>query len=215
MVNFKNYILLLFTICLLGSISQAQGFKYGFSIGLSKSNAIFESEQYGNSSNSGTNYHLLALIDFPTRSNIRFQTGLKYFRVGYDVAIDIRTFTGPAPKNFSTDLSIIAIPVNLNYILPFFPNGYVSGGLEGTYLLSASSRMVYEDNSSAHENISNQLKDFNLFFAAGIGIDFPLSKFILFVKPEYTRSVFEVTENISIVSNHWIETFVLNAGLKF
>jgi len=197
------------------NISHAQEFNYGLSFGLGKTSATFNDERYNNSSNPETNYNLMALVYLPTNSSIRMQTGLKFFKVGHNVDVDIRTFTGPAPINYSTTFTFLAIPLNANYFLPFFSAAYLSGGIEGAYLLSASSNTTYKDNSSTQEKITNQFKKLNLFFAIGFGIDFPLDKITLFVRPEYTRSILEVTENSLYGSGFGVETIVLNIGLKF
>jgi len=215
MLTLKKSLFLISAFFFLTGISSAQEFHYGLGFGLSKSAPIFNNELYNNSSSSEISYNVMALVDFPTNSYIRVQTGLKFFKVGYSVDLDIRTFTGPAPKNYSSSLSFVAIPLNLNYLLPFFSNAYLCGGMEGAYLLAASSNVLYEDNSTTDENISNQVKDFHLFFTVGFGIDYSWNKIILFARPEYTRSVFEVSDKSSFASDYRIESFVLNVGIKF
>jgi hypothetical protein len=195
-------------------MSNAQEFNYGLSIGLGQSSGIFTDEIYENNTNSEMNYSLNALVYFPSTSNLKVQTGIKYFKTGYNVDLDIKTFVGPSPKNHSMDLSYLAIPFNLNYLLPFFSNAYLSGGLEVAYLLSAYSDFLNDDNSSFQENITDQFNDLNVFFAIGIGLDVPMHKLNLFIKPEYTRSINALTENSSFGKASHIETIVLNIGFK-
>jgi hypothetical protein len=185
---------------------------------MGQTSGIFEEENYANSSNSEGNYNVTAFVFFPSTSILRFQTGFKYFKVGYNVDFDV-DFDGctkvvASPNNVGREFSFVAIPLNLNHTLSFFNNAYVSGGLEVAYIVSAYSYKSH-GMEPIRVDISDQYKDIYLFIALGLGFDIPLNQLTLFVKPEYTRSISNATESSSFGRASDIETLMLNIGLKF
>jgi len=215
MVILKNSFYFLLSLIFFLNVAYAQEFNYGLSFGLGKTSGIFSEERYNNSSDSEINYNLMASLYLPSNSNFRVQTGLKYIKLGYNVDVDIRTIIGPSPINYTTTFSFLALPINVNYTLPFLSNVYFSGGLEAAYLMSASSKVLYNDNSSSNRDISDQYKDLNFFFAFGIGITVPFNDITLFIHPEYTRSIKALTESTSFGSASHLESILINVGFRF
>ena len=125
------------------------------------------------------------------------------------------SFVGPNPVNFGSNLSFIAIPLNVNYTVPFLPNIYLSGGMEAAYLISAFSDILYDDNSSAHVDIHDKFEKLNIFLALGFGLSVPLHRLTLFIQPEYTRSLKSLTESAVYGSASHFESLMVYVGIKF
>jgi len=147
MINLKVSFAFLLLIIFFSNLSYSQEFTYGISFGMGQTSGIFEEENYTNSSNSEGNYNVTAFVFLPSTSILRFQTGFKYFKVGYNVDFDVdfdgRTKVVASPNNVGREFSFVAIPLNLNHRLSFFNNAYLSGGLEVAYIVSAYSYKSY------------------------------------------------------------------------
>ena len=215
MINLKTILCFITSIIFFINVSYAQEINYGLSLGLSKTSGIYDQDRYNILSNSEINYNIMALVYLPSNSNFRAQTGLKYFKAGYNLDLNGRSFVGPNPIKYDINLSFIAIPFNLNYTLPFMSNVYLIGGFEAAYLISAFSDILYDDKSSLYLDIYDRLNNFNVFLNLGFGLSVPFQSLTLFIQPEYTRSVKSLSESSTNGSASNLESLTLNVGFRF
>ncbi len=193
------------------STSSAQEINYGISVGYSRTGPISDNDYNGGMANNHFNF--MAIIEFSAPTVIRMQSGIKYFKTGYshDVSYydDILTFA-PPPKRSGAMRSYLAIPIDVNYFLPFISGVYLSGGLEGLYLLSAKSFSENYNGEYQEWDTTDEFKNHFFMFIVGIGFEFQVDKFTLFIETEYSRS----TRSVTKLSRYGMEQISINIGVK-
>jgi hypothetical protein len=205
----------IFFLTLLFSFLSAQEVRYGLSLGYSNTSVTFSHEHKTDNPNAEDNYNLRALVEIQPHPRFSFESGLKFFKSSYNMDVDYRAIIGPSPRFISTSLSYLSIPLNVNYYLPFLSTVYISAGMEGAFLISATTFVRYDDNSDIHIDESDRYKNFSRLFSVSFGIEHKFGNVILFLEPEYTKSFYEVSKNPTWVIDYFIESINLNIGLKF
>ena len=222
MVNRKiiatGFLILFVIIC--NSTAQNVSLNYGLSVGYSKTTPNFSistsSHYLYETTNNFNHYNVMGILEIAAPSVIRFQTGLKYFTIGYSRNIyphpDYRYFTDP-PKRDGANYSYLAIPLNINYLPPFVSGFYLSGGVESVHLVSGN---YFVESANGHISELN-IKGFaNQFFmyTFGIGFEYKLEVFTLFIEPEYSHNFSDAANN-SFRSSIIGEQISLNIGIKY
>ena len=217
----KTLLSLLIVLFLVVSNLPAQGLtlNYGLSVGYSKRTPNFNiptSQFYiYEIANDFTNFNVTAILEFASStSNFRFQTGLKYFRIGYSRDIhphpDFAYFV-PPPKRDGANYSYLAIPIKINYFLPFVSGVYLSGGIESVYLVSGNSFIEFADGQIREQDIKGGSKNQFFMYTVGIGFEYKIDVVSLFIEPEYSHSFDSSPTSPSIIG----EQISLYVGIKY
>ena len=217
MLSMKNVITILFISFLIIGNLLAQEINYGLSFGYNRAIPHFDKE-YNHENITPENYfNIMGLLEISGNPNSRVQLGLKYFKIGYTSEYkpdySVRYIAPPAKSTGST-LSFLAIPIDINYILPFLSEIYLSGGVEGTYLLSANSYSKNYDGTHVEWDTTDRFRNFNILLMVGIGAEFKIGNFTFFVEPEYSRSIRHVTKSSDSSTSFKIEQISLTVGFK-
>ena len=212
MKNIKTLLFFLILSILYFSASYAQEINFGLSIGYGRTSPIYDNDY--NSEIANNHFNFMTMVEFSAYSTLRFQSGIKYFKTGYSHEVnynfeDIRTVV-PPPKSIGAMRSYLAIPIDLNYFLPFTSGVYLSGGIEGLYLLSAKSYSEDYNGEYKEWDTKDDFKNHFFMFIVGIGYEFQVDRFTLFIEPEYSRS----TRAINSGSSFRMEQISINIGVK-
>ena len=134
----------------------------------------------------------MGIIEIAAPSAIRFQLGLKYFTLGYSQNIyphpDYR-YLAPPPKASGANYSYLAIPLNMNYLLPFISGVYFSGGIESVHVISGNSYTVSADGEIYEYELQSDKDNQFFMYKFGVGIDYKLDVLTLFIEPEYSHII--------------------------
>ena len=226
MVNMKNFtsVFLILFVITCNSKAQEVTLNYGLSVGYSKTtpnSSISPSSVYlYETTNDYNHYNVMAILEFATPSDIRIQTGLKYFKVGYSRDIhpnpDIRYFAfAPPPKRDGANYSYLAIPLNINYFLPFVSGVYLSGGIESVHLVSGNSFTESHDGQIYESNTKGDYRNQFFMYTVGIGFEYQLDVVTLFIEPEYSHSIWDATDNSFTWSSIIGEQISLYVGIRY
>ena len=197
--------------------SISQNINYGLSVGYGRTTPIMEKGVFQDRITPENQFNLMAILEISHESVVRVQTGLKYFKMGYTVDYnwdDVMYFVPPPLKSVAT-LSFLAIPIDINYSLPFLSEVYISGGIEGAKVISATTVAYYGDEgTTVEDNIIEHYRKLNFLLFIGFGVEKQINKVTVFIEPEYSRSAKGII-NSNALSNLEIERLSLNVGIKF
>ncbi len=216
MRRMKNLTRLFFLLIIFTGTSLAQEFNFGLSVGYSRTSPILEERSFKKSANPENYYNAMAIVEISTKSVVRMQTGLKYFKMGYTFEYnrdDVR-YMVPPPLQSSNTLLFLAIPIDLNYSLPFLSGLYLSGGIEAAKVISANSIDYYNGGRTVENDITDTYRKLNFLLFVGFGIETEINNITLFIEPEYSRSLKGIIDT-NALSNFEIEQISLNIGIKF
>ena len=219
----KTLFSLLIVLFLVVSNLPAQGLtlNYGLSVGYSKTTPNFNDTGYIYVLTDGyDHYNIMAILEFVTPSDIRLRSGLKYFKIGYSRDIhpnpDVRYFAfAPPPIRGGGTYSYLAIPVNLNYYLPFISGFYLSGGLESVHLISGNSFTESYDGQIYESNTKDDYRNQFFMYTVGIGFEYQLKVLTLFIQPEYSHGIRDENDASFSKSSIFTEKITLNVGIKY
>ena len=214
---FNSVLIILFVI--IGNLTaQNVTLNYGLSVGYSKTTpnySISSTPHYlYETTNDFNHYNIMGVLEFATPSVIRFQTGLKYFTIAYSRDIhphpDYAYFTDP-PKSSGANYSYLAIPLHINYLMPFVSGLYIVGGVESVHLVSGNSFIESADGKISEQDIKGGSENQFFMYTIGIGFEYKLDVVSLFIEPEYSHSF-----DSSLTSPHIIgEQISLYVGIKY
>lgn len=221
MITFNSVFLIIFII-ICNSTAQKVDLNYGLSVGYSKTtpnhHTITNSVYLYEETNDYNHYNVMAILEFATPSDIRIQTGLKYFKAGYSRDIhpnpDFR-YVVPPPKRDGANYSYLAIPIDINYFLPFVSGVYLSGGIESVHLLSGNSFTESYDGQIYESNTKGDYRNHFFMYTLGIGFEYQLDVITLFVEPEYSHIIWETNDSSFLTSIIFSKQISLNAGIKY
>jgi len=215
MQSVKDFTKVLFLLLIILEHSPAQNINYGLSVGYVRTTPIMDKENFQKGISSENQFNLMAILEISHESSVRVQTGLRYFKMEYsnDYNRDDIMYFVPPPLRSITTLSFIAIPIDFNYSLPFLSDLYLSWGIEAAKVISASS-VDYYYSKTEKDNIINNYRKLNFLIFIGFGFEKRIDKVILFIEPEYSRSI-QTILNSNALSKLEIEQFSLNVGIKF
>ncbi len=217
MLIMKNLITVFFIPFVIICNSLAQEINYGLSVGYSRTIPIFDKEYNHENISSGNYFNIMAIVEISGNPISRIHSGLKYFKMGYSSDNYPYVFAShitPPPTRSGSTLSFLAIPIDVNIILPFFSTVYLSGGTEGAFLISANSFSENYDGTYEEWDSKNKFREFILFIMVGIGLEFQIENVTIFIEPKYSRSIMDVTKVQNSLSSFMIEQFSLNVGVK-
>ena len=160
----------------------------------------------------------MGVLEFATPSVIRFQTGLKYFTVAYSRDIHPHpdySYVVPPPKGDGANYSYLAIPLNINYLLPFVSGFYLSGGIESVHLISGNSFIESADGQIRDQNINCDYINQFFMYTVGIGFEYQLNVVSLFIQPEYSHKIWDANDTSFSTSSILSEQISLYVGIKY
>ena len=221
----KTLFSLLIVLFLVVSNLPAQGLtlNYGLSVGYNKTAPIFNiptSQFYiYEIANDFNNFNVTAILEFASStSNFRFQTGLKYFKVGYSNGIqpnpDYKYFTAP-PVEGGSNYAYLAIPLNFNYLMPVVSGLYLIGGVESVHLLSADNYFIGADGDISESNTTRKFRNQFFMYTVGIGFEYQINVVTLFIQPEYSHRIGDSNDTSWSTYSIICEQFSLNVGIKY
>ena len=213
----RNVKTILFILFVTIYTSFAQEINYGLSVGYSRTTPIFDIEYNHENISSDNYFNLMAIVEISGNKISRVQSGFKYFKMGYssdNYPIRNTTHFALPPIRSGSTLSYIALPLDINILLPFLSTVYISGGTEGAYLISAESFSEKSDGSYKEWGSRDQYREFIMLIMFGIGAEFQLENMTFFVEPEYSRSLMDITKVPNSLSSFTIEQFSINVGIK-
>jgi hypothetical protein len=202
--------------------AQDVQFNFGMSVGYTKSIANYDRFEsvyylYGDPTRYGY-INILALVEIATPSNIRFQSGLRYFKSGWEHAIyphpDWQYYM-PPPVREGEDYHYLSIPVNLNYYLPFLSSVYLSGGIETVFVISGYSFLEVPDGDKYKTYLNDNRQNPFFMLALGVGYEFGFESVTLFVEPEYSHVIWDTSDNSFRTFGMIFEQIRINFGVKY
>jgi len=218
MVSMKKLFSVTIAIFVLCSISSAQDVEYNFGISVGYSSSLpnydhgLKSGYFMDQANSHNHFNVMALLEFYSNSHLRFQTGLKYYKLTFEYDFNYRRSTvhiiAPATPT-SANFSYLAIPIDVNYYQPFVSNVYLSAGFEGITLLSGNT-YTYNDEIKAN----NGYTDLFFMYTLGIGYEYQLDMTKLFIEGKYSHHIGDTVDQILNTSSIIIEQISVNIGVK-
>ena len=217
MMSMKNLIMVLIILFLIVGSSPAQDINYGFSVGYNRTIPEFNKEQNYQNINPENYFNVMGFLEVSGHPISRVQVGVKYFKIGYsseykpDYSV---VHIAPPPISSGSTLSFLAFPIDFNYIFPFLSEIYLSGGVQGTFLLSATTYSESYDGTITEWDNKDRFRNFNVLLMIGIGAEFKVGNFTFFIEPEYSRSIRHVTESSDGSSSFKIEQISLYLGFK-
>jgi Outer membrane protein beta-barrel domain len=206
----------IFLFLLENSSITAQTINYGLSIGFIRSSPILENEIIQYNIIPENYYSAMGIIEISSPSPIRIQTGLKYFKIGYILKYDQSDWIDfvPSPEQMTTSISYLSIPLDVNYSFSFLPELYLSAGIDLAKAISAKSYALYSNGTTKVYDQMNSHRKLNLLLFVGIGFEYNINGYTLFIEPNYSRSIKGIIRSNEL-SNLEIEQLSMNAGIKF
>jgi hypothetical protein len=185
----KNIILLvLFVLCSVASVNAQ--FTVGIFGGVNNSNLIGDSPP-GSTYQSKQGYAAGALVEYDITSDVRISLQPMFQRKGTTIAYSV--FNEREPQD--------SIDININYfsipILAKVYGGnnmlYVSGGFDIGYKLDASFKRI---GSGTEKNISDSFDDFDIAAIIGVGAQFKISLFYIFIEGRYSQGLGNISSPV-------------------
>jgi hypothetical protein len=181
MVIKSNFLSILLVICSLAT-ANAQ-FTTGIFGGVNNSNLIGDSPP-GSSYESDLEYGAGVLVEYNITSDVRISLQPMFQRKGTIIAYSV--FNEREPQD--------SIDININYfsipILMKVYGGnnllYVSGGFDIGYKLDASFKRI---GSGTEEDISDSFDDFDIAAIIGVGAQFNIGLFYIFIEARYSQGL--------------------------
>ena len=178
----KSIILLvLFVLCSIASVNAQ--YTVGIFGGLNNSNLIGDSPP-GSTYQSEQGYAAGALVEYNITSDVRISLQPMFQRKGTTIAYSV--FNEREPRD--------SIDININYFsVPILAKVYgannllyVSGGFDIGYKLDASFKRV---GSGTEKDISDSFNDFDIAAIIGVGAQFKISLFYIFIEGRYSQGL--------------------------
>ncbi len=216
-MNMKKLLIVLLLIGVgSGSSAVAGTGEFGFSAGINRTSLDYEDTFDVWSLNKRNLFNLTAIFELPIYKNLNIQTGIRYYKIGNDVDLDFSGTPGKQiEQNFKITQNYLALPARIKFSIFNQPTFYVHSGLEIGYLLSASTEVVRSDQSTTEEDIKNTLHKTNLNALIGAGIEFDLSRIIIFMESYYAYGLTDIPKKDEWLFNWQTRELSFIFGFKF
>jgi len=223
MLSMKNLFSVTMIIFVLFTITSAQEVKlnYGVSVGYSSSLPNYHQGMSSgwimDQTDTHNHYNVMVILEFYNDSNFRFQTGLKFYEISYsyDIHRDPNIMYIEDPPNLNgANFSYLAIPIDVNYHLPFISNFYLSAGFETVLLLSGNTYYEKSDGEIYETPTTNGYRSPFFMYMFGVGYEYQLEIATLFIEAKYSHHIGETVDHLYNSSSIIIEQISINFGVK-
>lgn len=209
-VNFIAIILVLI------GVLNAQSYKRGISFGLNSTYFQYrETPEFWDQTNRFL-FNISLFLELSINAKLSVRPSLRFVRLGNHVEFDTKNYPILIATDSEVTQTYLTIPLYFKYLILPQPNIYLLFGPEVGYLIKATTKTRFIDDSEEREEITSKIKRINFDISIGIGAELKyIKENVVFFEIKYAYGITGVPKESEWLYDWKTRELCFSLGIKF